>query len=157
MRAGFARDVHNIAAKESFVSGHKGTTLLEINNVIGIVPLIAFLSAAVSNLFEFSVFRTAQSRLKHLALRRKVWRTTETCALVSTQVAIMMDVIPPGIAAASVAAVAFATVLGLSIRTMIMTKEQRVERAKTAAIAIGARHARWMETNCICAFAAACV
>lgn len=145
MRAGFARDAQSIAAKESFVAGHKGTTLLEINTVIGIVPLIAFLSATASNLFEFSVLKTAQcaqSRSKHLALRSKVWRTTEACALVFPQVAIMMDAIPPGIAAASIAAVAVATVLGLSIRTMIMTEEQRVERAETAAIAIGARHAR---------------
>ena len=145
MRAGFARDAQSTAAKESFVSGHKGTTLLEINTVIGIVPLIAFLYAAVSNFFDFSVLGTAQcsqSRSKHPALRGKVRQTTETCALVLPQVAIMMEAIPPGIAAASVAAVAVATALGLSIRTMIMTEEHRVERAQRAAIAINARHAR---------------
>mmetsp|Transcript_20504 Transcript_20504/g.61726 ORF Transcript_20504/g.61726 Transcript_20504/m.61726 type:complete len:489 (+) Transcript_20504:152-1618(+) len=149
MLIALANNVSSKAAKESFVSGHTGTSLREINAIIWIVPLAAFLLAAIPQLSKWHDRATQMSQCSvenpsRSFLRKAIAWSLETCVLVLPQIAVMMGVMPPELCAASIAALACSAAIVLIIRILSSKGEYQSQVAQKAAILIGSRQASFM-------------
>lgn len=130
------------------MSGHTGTSLREINAVIWIVPLAAFLLAAISQLLKWhpapQLSQCSVEQSNHSFLKKPMARTLDTCVLVLPQIAVMMGVMPPELCAASIAALACLAAIVLITRILSSKREYQSQIAQKAAILIGSRQARWV-------------
>lgn len=135
------------SAKEAFFAGHSGTSLMEINQVVGLVPLAALLFAAVQSVMrQHGVAADGTTTGAKFRMQRslvKVRHLAEMCAMVLPQIAVMMDLVAPPTAAATAVVLVLIVICNLFRKLLRAPRDTRIDFSLQAARSIGNQRARY--------------
>lgn len=135
------------SAKEVFFAGHSGTSLMEINQVVGLVPLAALLFAAAQSVMQqhaVAADSTTAGASSHMQCTLvEVRKVAEMCAMVLPQIAVMMGLVASSTAAATAVVLVMIVICNTSRKLLRASRDTRNDFSLQAARSIGKQRARY--------------
>lgn len=136
------------ATKSGFYSGHSGTSIQEVNAVIGLVPLMALLFAAAKSATCHHCSATSRAvseqELRHQQTPSTLWKLAETLAMVLPQIAVTMQLITPVAAIASAGLLVSLVICQRVIAILSTSQRSSQQLSLQAAAVIGEQRARFI-------------